>query len=393
MHAVIRKRQGLPWTPEEPKGLASNLSHLVGVQVQAGPFATDALGLGYTPYTKLVKQVVDDDGELRRLALKHVCEQLRYARETAGFLPAGLVPALNRSAENAGDTETRTLATAALARLTLEGNGREHMLKDGASFAVPVLLRLVVDADSRVRRNALAGVLRLGKDVAGAAALIAGGVVKLLVARCTEEGAELLAEVLAALEACMMQSDAGLKEAIGLKAIPVISKLISLNPSMEACEHACFCLATLTVNGDEKKAAMSEGCVAYLISFISRMIHTSDDAAGMVGKVATAAAAALMSLTIDNECKAEAVRAGAVKALAPLLQNAIDAELSSGLNHGNSTLTQNVSKCMSNLAEHPLGRKQLRDQALMDLIALSETSEELLQKNVELAIAKIKWNP
>ena len=395
MHSVIRKRQGLPWQPEEPKGMSSNLSHLVGVQVQAGPFPTDELGLAYSQrsHPKLVRQVVAEDDVLRRKALAHVCGQLRYARETAGFLPAGIVPALNQSAEHATDAETRTLATAALARLVLEGNGREHMLKEGASFSVPVLLRLVVDPEPEVRKNVLATVLRLGKDFNGAAALVAGGAVKLLVTRCTEETTELLAPVLAALEAVMMSDETGLKQAIALKAIEVVCKLLSQGPSMEALEPACFCLATLTVGSDEKIVAMTQGCVPILIANIAKMIHASDDAAGMIEKVATAAAAALMSLTIDNDCKAEAVKQGAVKSLSPLLQNAIEAELAVGLDHSNTTLTANVTKCMANLAEHPLGRKQLHAAALGDLIALAETSEELMTKNVAIAVQKVTWKP
>ena len=68
MHSVIRKRQGLPWQPEEPKGMSANLSHLVGVQVQAGPFPTDELGLAYSQrsHPKLVRQVVAEDDDLRR---------------------------------------------------------------------------------------------------------------------------------------------------------------------------------------------------------------------------------------------------------------------------------------------------------------------------------------
>jgi len=245
-----------------------------------------------------------------------------------------------------------------------------------------------------VRKNALVATLRLGKDAAGAPALVEGGAVKLLVARCTAESAELLPHVLAALETCMMMSAAGLKEGIALNAIKVIAKLLSLSPALDATEHACYCLATLTVGDAEKKAAMAEGVIKELIMYIGRMLHYAEDGGdGMVEKVATAAAATLMSLTIDNEAKAEAVRAGAVKALAPLLQNAIETELSNGLGHANSTLYANVLKCMANLAEHPLGRKQLREAALGDLIALQETADELMNKNTMIATAKITWNP
>ena len=206
MHSVIRKRQGIPYNPEEPKGLFANASHLAAVQSRAQPFEPDELGLAYgaRQYAKLVRQCVDVDSALRNRALQHVIEQVRYARETASFLPAGLVTSLNVSAEHTTDVTTRTLATAALARLSLEGNGREHMLLPGPSASVPALLRLVIDNEAAVRCNALSCALRLGKYAAGATALVDGGAIGLLIERCTSETAELLPHVLAALEAAMM---------------------------------------------------------------------------------------------------------------------------------------------------------------------------------------------
>ena len=114
MHSVMRKRQGLPYQKEEPKGLLANARHLAHVEARAGSFPTDDLGLAYgtRAHPKLVKQCVDPKPELRNRALAHVCEQVRFARETASFLPAGLVPALNESAEDVTDAESRTLATA-----------------------------------------------------------------------------------------------------------------------------------------------------------------------------------------------------------------------------------------------------------------------------------------
>ena len=392
MHSVIRKRQGLPWAPEEPKGMGVNGSHLVGVQVTAGPPPVDDLGLAYSQrgHPKLVKQVVSADEALRRKALAHVCEQLRYARETASFLPAGIVPALNQSAEHKTDAETRTLATAALARLSLEGNGREHMLMAGPSASVPVLLRLVVDPEPAVRANALATVVRLGKDASCAPALIEGGAAALLVTRCTEEGEELLAAALAALEAIMMTSADALQTAIGKGTIGIIANLLSTGPPPAVCEHACYCLHALAVDGKEKLAAKDAGCCQHLIRLIEKY-GASDDEANE--RVATAAAAALMIITIDNDCKAEAVRAGAVKALAPLLATALEVEVQEGLSPANSTLTANVMKCIANLAEHPLGRSQLKKAALSDLLPLADGGEEGVTKHAAIAVQKVTWEP
>jgi len=95
MHSVIRKRQGLPWQPEEPKGMSANLSHLVGVQVQAGPFPTDELGLAYSQrsHPKLVRQVVSEDDDLRRKAWRTcVGSCATRARLPASCLPASCRP-------------------------------------------------------------------------------------------------------------------------------------------------------------------------------------------------------------------------------------------------------------------------------------------------------------
>ena len=399
MHSVIRKRQGLPWAPEEPKGMGVNGSHLVGVQVTGGPPPVDELGLAYSllGHPKLVKQAVSDDEVLRQKSLQHVCEQLRYARETASFLPAGIVPALNKSAEHKTDATTRTLATAALARLSLEGNGREHMLMGGASASVPVVLRLVVDEEAAVRANALAIVTRLGKDPNGADVLMENGAAGLLVKRCTAEGEGLLAAVLAALEAIMMTSKSGLSVAIDQGTIAILADLLSHSPSMPISEHACYCLHALCVDSPQKIAAKDAGVCKHLVQLVSRMqtvAGETEETYSAIYRVATAAAAALMVITIDNDCKTEAVRVGIVKAMVPLLQMATDVEMREGLNHANSTLTANVMKCIANIAEHPLGRSQLKKlNAVMDLIPLADGGEEGITKHAQIAVQKVNWKP
>ena len=153
--------------------------------------------------------------------------------------------------------------------------------------------------------------------------------------------------------------------------------------------QACYCLATLTVGGDEKRAALQAGLCPRLIAFVAL---TGEDHEASE-RVATAATAALMSLTIDNDCKAEAVRNGALRALVPLLHDAQMKDHKEGLDHANSTLTQNVTKIVSNLAEHPLGRSKLRQSALMELLPLQKTAEPLLSKNAQIAVQKVTWQP
>jgi hypothetical protein len=402
MHSVIRKRQGLPYVPEEPRGLFHNARLLSAVEAKAQPFPPDDLGLAFgdRQHPKLVKQCTAEDAALRNRALAHVCQQVKYARETASFLPAGLVPALNSSAEHATDAESRTLATAALARLSLEGNGREHMLLPGPSASVPTLLRLAVDPEPAVRQNALSCARQLGREGAGAQALVEGGAVALLVARCTaEKGPGLLAPVLAALEIILRTSHAGLAEAIAGGAIAVVCGLLASAIDSEACERACYCLATLTDGIAEKRAAVDEGVVPRLLACLSglRSAEEAEEEApeGRVSlreRVATAATAALMSLSIDNDCKATAVQAGAVRALEPLLLDAVARDRQDGLGPANSTLIQNATKLLANLAEEPKGRKQLQ-RSLKELQPLAACEEPLLQKNAAIAIQKVTWKP
>lgn len=397
MHSVIRKRQGLPYVPEEPKGLVANSSHLSVVAVRAGPFPTDDLGQAFALWShpKVVTQCTSPDTELRRKALAHACEQLRYARETASYLPAGIVTALNQSAQST-DAETRTLATAALARLSLEGNGREHMLSEGASASVPVLLRIVTDDDPRVRANALTAIVRIAKSsVPGARALMEGGAVALLVGRLSEEElqGELLGAVLAALEAIMMAVSGGLTQAIEGGAIGLIGRLLGEDIALSAAEHACYCLATLTVGGAEKLTAMNCGVLPPLLTRLSAAHAPPEGSEEAIERVATAAAAALMSLTVDTSVKAEATRLGAVRVLSPLLSAGVDLEASEGLDHANATLTVNALKCATNIAEDPQARKRLTKMALASLKSLQGSSEAHVQKHATIATAKVEWRP
>ena len=61
MHAVIRKRQGLPWEKELPKGLRANLKHLTDVAALPNfePLDPDSLNLahGALQYPKLVAEI------------------------------------------------------------------------------------------------------------------------------------------------------------------------------------------------------------------------------------------------------------------------------------------------------------------------------------------------
>ena len=61
MHAVIRKRQGLPWEKETSKGFSKNATHLTNVAAIPNfqPLAEDELTVahGALAYPKLVREI------------------------------------------------------------------------------------------------------------------------------------------------------------------------------------------------------------------------------------------------------------------------------------------------------------------------------------------------
>lgn len=402
MHSVIRKRQGLPYTPEQPKGLIANSQHLIGVQVRAGPFPTDELATAYSArsYPKLVGQATSEDDALRRKALSYLNEMLRSTRELSSLVPAGIVPALTQTAEVGHCVESRTLATAGLLPLARDLNGRAAILAEG-STTVPTLLRLVCDKDPQVRCNALAVCLQLARFGEGSRALIAGGCVALLVKRCTEEAlGEQLAAVLAALNMVCDTNQEGLDQAIAGSAIEtacglVDGKYLLEQPSPAVCADGFALLRTLTIGAAEKQLAVKQGVLRVLVVMLTptQTYPGEEEDPELLHRVATEAAGALMSLTVDTECKSEAVRLGAIRPLSQIMRASLQAEQSKELSYDNSTLTNNASKCIANLAECPAGRKQLRSSTLPDLEQLELSAEPLVAKHAALAVYKTEWQP
>ena len=401
MHSVIRKRQGLPYTPPESKGFLANSQLFTTQQVRKEPFPPDELGLafGTFQYPKLVNQATSSDDELRRKALAHILEMLRGAREVSSLVPVGIVAALTKSAEVQHCVESRTLATAALLPLAKDLSGRAAILAQG-SATVGALLRLVCDPEPAVRANVLAVCLQLSRFHDGAQALIAGGCVALFVRRCSEEKlADQLAAVLAALTMVTDTEAAGLEQAIKGGAIETVCGLIDGKYQLEqpipaVCEHGFALLRTLTLGPEQKMLAVSQGVLRILVSMLTpAATYGTDTDPEVLHRVATEAAGALMSITAHTESKEEAVKLGAIAPLSDIVQASHDAEAKQLTSNASSTLTTNALKCISNLAECPLGRKQLRTKALPDLKPLTIASEPLVSKHAELATYRVQWKP
>jgi len=392
MHAVIRKRQGLPWEPEVSKGLSKNSTHLTNVAAIPNfqPLAEDELTVahGWLAHPKLVREITSHLLTLQQKALSKMLEMMAAPRHIASFLLAGCVPALNVACKG-DDAEVRRLATVTLGRLAREDAGRKEMI---AKKSIPALVERAGDSDADVRCAAFEAVASLVVTLEGLTACHEGGFIKVTVDRCTAAGGESEPSVqLAALGALhqLCKNDPGAGAAIECGAIEMCIQVLE-HGTEGMREQAAFCLTTLTVEQEKKKMAMEQSVMIALIM----LLHPSKPLA-----VKTAAACALMTMCNgtrmsdgSNACKVTAIKEGAIDALVPLLQEGLQHELAKTMTHETSALTVYVTKCIAALSDSPIGRKQLQ-AALGDLEALAQSDEPLVKKHATIAVQRVKWSP
>ena len=282
----------------------------------------------------------------------------------------------------------RELTTRALRRLAREPNGRVSLLEHDSVSLLLKLGHAETEEVEAVRGNCLAAMLELGRDAHGRAALIGAGCVAQLVGTSASEVEALQGPSLAALRGCMMQKE-GLEEAIAAGAISaMISLLAAAAPAVR--EHAALCLAALTVELQEKQAARTEGSIGKLVGLLKS--EAAGEAEGETDRVLTAVLAALTSLTADSDGKTEAVELKAFDMLMPLLERAVMLEMQGDMTYATCTQTVHLTKCITNVAEHPKGRKKLQP-ALQHLRPLTQSAEPLVAKHAESAVAVVTWKP
>lgn len=403
MHQVWRKRQGIPWEPEQPKGLKGNAEHIckVGAIANIPPADPESLteAFGWRAHPKLVRAIAGtlspgpEAPALREKAIGASLEMMKGAAHLVQLLAAGIVPALNKCCvpEEEPQAKLRAAALKALERLAREFAGRALMLEHGTLKA---LNRTATDEAAEVRGACLLVVRELATARECMTPLVEEGFVKLLVARCISapDGGPPTPTFQAL--ACsalgrVCQTPEGLEEAIKQGAVKTTVSMLE-NEHLDVRRESAFCLAVLTHGQDEKAVALNDGVMRKAVG----MLGEADEG------IQTAAAAVLMSMCNGtrfpdgtNACKPEAVKQGVVKALAPLLQPGLSLELAGEMNEKTSALTVYVTKAMSAIADAPKGRKQLQQQCLDDLQALAESSEPLVRKNALIAIQRITWAP
>jgi len=349
MHQVWRKRQGIPWNPEQPKGFASNAAHIctVGVIDNIPPAHPEALteAFGWRAEPKLVRAIAgtQSDGPeksvLRAKALASSLEMMTGAAHLTQLLAAGIVPALNKCCypDEEPDPKLRSSAVGVIGRLARDGASRSAMLENDTLKA---LNHAATDEAPEVRGACLLVVAELARHHECMVPLVTEGMVKLLLDRCVSapDGGPptptFQAMAVTAL-ARVCQREEGLKEAIAQGGVLITVNMLE-HEARDVRLNSAFCVASLTLEQDEKAVALKAG----VMRKCAVMLHEQD------AEMQTAAAAMLMSMCNgtrfpngENACKPEAVKQGIVKALIPLIDPGIELLRAGQLNEATSALT------------------------------------------------------
>ena len=384
---MIRQRQGIAWTKEEPKGIQANLEHLVSVQVKPNvqPVAEDALQLAYgaAKAPKLVSEICSPLLKLRQKALIQVIKTMATPKELEMLLAAGLVHALNTAAKDDDDI-VRTSANLALAQAARYPGGQKAMLANGS---IEVLIESdgagIYSENEGVRAHALRAVLELAKNPDGCRALIQAYAVKVLIARISNEVPPLQGLALMALQQLMVQRD-GVAHAISEGAMAVIIPILSSQEQL-AREKAALALGALTTEFPEKREA-GPSALQPLVTMLA------DEALS----ARHAASSALMSLTVENSVKELAIGAQVPEALDVALDECVRNET---LPEGDrdkliSALTVNLVQTIDQVAEHPKARRYFKSKGTLRKLQQFETSSNIhVRKHTSKAIAQITWMP
>ena len=395
MHAVWRARQGIPWEPEQAKGMVANAGHIskvgaIGNFPAASPEdLTEAFGLRAAP--KIVRAIDGstagpEKAALRKKAIAASMEMYRDAQQVVSLVAAGIVPALNKCCfkEEEPDATMRTAALVAMTRLGREYKAREQMLAHGTLKA----LTAASSDEADVSGACLSVVSELVKHREFSMPLVDAGFVKLLVSWPT---AGMQLGSVTALGQLVAHEEKAMEAAIADGAVMTCVGLLEATESNEVRAAAGLTLSSLTYGQAEKCVALEAG----VMRTCAGMLREEDEG------LQVAAAAIAMSMCNGtrnddgtNACKTTAVKEGLVKALAPLLEPEYALELTSEMDDSNSTaLPVYVMKAMSSLADAPKGRKQLKAKCLQQLEAIAKSEEPLVKKNALVAIERITWMP
>lgn len=395
MWKVLRRYQGEPYKREDvllpdpannyhpntsaaADPVAYNIRCIVQHECKPQPKPQDPMNLttphGRLVYQKLITNVTHEVVTMRRRALamllelyiqkgEHVVLSLQHADTVRTLVDKALVDP---------DDEVRTQTCIALEAIAQQPVGLTAILSGGF---LPKIVAAIDDTCNDVVMEALrvlCATHAVHNDYAGTIALIRLGCIEKYVKKSRDADDAVSCMAFAAMSKVFDVKEAfiAVLENGGIEA--VTAALRDRRDSLVLVE-ACEVAGKLAYYSAGKRAAVQHETVKAVLPLVSH-----EDVA-----VRTAAAGALVALTIVENGKLQAIDAGVVN----VLHTAVDSEVE-------RDVLQSVAKTMCNVAEHPVARLQLH-ACIPRLEELASVAKDfpMLQNAVNKAIACIRWRP
>ena len=323
----------------------ANAEHiaLFGAQDNPKPQGQFVITRGFEKFAfpKIVSKIRDPHIVIRRKALLAACELLNTGEARVQCVGAGIVPALtDRLADE--DATVRERAAACTELVAVNDQGCEELLACGTIGTLCALLRDTgAHPETEVRNAAFSALVEAARvDRVRRTLIETDGMLEWLVRVGLREEPPRSAMTLELLRCAMMSTiaETALTQLLGCNAVEAVVPLLSQDYDLEVRECASLVLSLLCVPFDGKTAANEAGAVPLLVAMLTD--HPLS--------VTSAAASALMTLTIDIPAKKEMVHCGGVGPIAALLYA------------DDEKLCVNVLQVITSIAEYPEGRKQLQ---------------------------------
>mmetsp|Transcript_15814 Transcript_15814/g.49710 ORF Transcript_15814/g.49710 Transcript_15814/m.49710 type:complete len:379 (-) Transcript_15814:92-1228(-) len=326
-------------------------------------------------YPKIVRQIRDPELIIRQKALKAMLELLAVGECKVQCIMSGGTEALTECLRDA-DSLVRERAATALQLVATDDAGCFSML---VSSTVPVLVDMLSDRDDQVRTAVYQCLVEAAHipDIRRELVVNLPGTMSLLVQKSLVEKVERGQLALELLRCCLQDADEEKVSEVGTapldtampKGISAMKQLLPPEQPPVVREGAAWVLSLLAVPTTGKTLCVEEKIVGDLIPMLEDPELS----------LRAAAAGALMSVTIDIYAKAQFQEEGGA---GPILQL---------LEVNDVKLQVHVLQVITNCAEHPVAREELKAALeLMQRIQLT-TPSSLLERCAAQAIRQVNF--
>ena len=333
--------------------------------VEPLPKSTLTFAYGNFRYQKMTEELSGTDDLLRTKTLIEVIEDLKHTSSVVDAVRSDLCPELRRALTDSNDT-IRELASRSFASIARVREGKVYLAEHGI---ITDIARLFDDAQEHIRRNAYDALLFLSEMREGCEAVVAAGIIEVLVDKTISEKTERVMIQTLTLIQQLLQLHQGSLRALKTPVVVRMKRLLE-SVSSELKRLAAENLATLSFLPAGKKKVIEEGCVAPLSA------QLFDD----IVEVRGAALLALASLSIENDAKVQLIEGQVLDRIMALLS---DKSAQNRLN---------AIQLVSNVAEHPVAKVEFQS-ALNRLRDLIDSENEIIAQYAGKAIDAITWRP